>query len=299
MNKRYNFNEEEMSIKPVWAFTYSMVGIVCMSLLWSIITMVFPGVDPQNNMIAFFASFFIITLALFIGSAITYKVQGLQIGDVTQLKFKKIYILVIVLVGFGTFFGLSGVNDYFVMFLEKFGYKPDIITLPPKSFLSVAGSILFIAILPAVVEEFLFRGIMLKGAKNLGSLQAVFVTALAFSLYHMSPAQTIYQFVIGVIYALIALSSGSIIPTTILHFLNNFVIIMLNYFCPTFMLSGWVKIVLTIVGLIMTAIGLILALKNFKFEKIEVKKSTKLDYLIAILPGFIICFAVWVANLFV
>ena len=50
-----------------------------------------------------------------------------------------------------------------------------------------------------------------------------------FSLFHQNPAQTPYQFLCGVAYALVALKSGSVLPTIVAHFFNNALIIVLTY----------------------------------------------------------------------
>ncbi|MGN1052451.1 MAG: lysostaphin resistance A-like protein, partial [Candidatus Scatosoma sp.] len=84
------------------------------------------------------------------------------------------------------------------------------------------------AVLPAFLEELFFRGILLDGMKNFGTVAAVFYGAALFSLYHQSPAQTVYQFICGACFALIALRSGSILPTMVSHFINNAAIVILT-----------------------------------------------------------------------
>lgn len=287
--------------KAAGAFTASMLAVIVAYLVAGIIVyFVQDKIDITTNAVYVLGSFFIISLALAVGTFMTYQKQKLLLSDVTEVKFSKKYIAVIALIAVGALFGLSSLNDYFVMFLEKFGYVADNVTLPQKSFFNVVFSVVFIALIPAIVEEFLFRGVMLKGCENFGKIQAVLVTAAAFSLYHMSPAQTIYQFIIGVIYAIVALTSKSIIPTTILHFLNNFLIITWNYLLPDLVVSGAAKIILCVVGIFMVAAGIYLSVKGFDFKdgKKQYKKADVIDYLIAILPGFAICLVMWIANLF-
>lgn len=301
--KTFNLKDEQISTpyKAAGAFTISMLAVIVAYLIAGIIIyLIQDKIDLQTNPVYIFCSFFIISLALAVGSFITYKRQKLLLADVTEIKFSKNYIIVIVCIAIGALFGLSSLNDYFVMFLEKFGYVADNVNLPPKSFWSVVFSIIFIAFIPAVVEEFLFRGLMLKGAESFGKIQAVLVTAAAFSLYHMSPAQTIYQFVIGVIYAIVALTSKSIIPTMILHFLNNFLIIIWHYLLPDLIIEGTLKIILCVIGVLLVIVGVLLSVKGFDFkkEKSQYKKIEIIDYLVAILPGFAICLVMWIANLF-
>lgn len=82
--------------------------------------------------------------------------------------------------------------------------------------------------LPACLEELFFRGIVFHGMKKFGNVAAVLASAGLFALYHQSPAQTIYQFICGACFALIALRSGSILPTVVSHFVNNALILILE-----------------------------------------------------------------------
>lgn len=286
--------------KTTSVYTLSMVAVIGAYLIMGIIIALFDGkVDYEGSLIYFCANYFLVSVALFVGFIITYRKQNLVIYDVTNVKFNLKFVWVIILVTFGALFGLSSLNDYFVALLEKWGYVADAVTLPKKSFASVVSTIIFVALIPAVMEESVFRGLMLKGAENFGKIQAVLVTAAAFSLYHMSPSQTIYQFVIGVIYGFVALSSGSVIPTTILHFLNNFIIIVIYYFFPSFKIEGSVKIIVTVLGVLAVLAALFITLKGFSFKKEDKKdKASIVEYVSYLAPGFLICLVMWIANLF-
>lgn len=287
-------------MKASGAFTTSMLVVVIAYFCMGIITVAYGTEKLEDNIVYFFARYFVISLSLIIGCLITYKRQKLLFGDVTELKFDYKYLIVILLVAVGALFGLSSLNDYFVAFLQKFGYVPDMVTLPKKSALNVILCVVFIALLPAITEEFLFRGLVLKGSLSLGNIPAILISAAAFSLYHTSPSQTIYQFVIGVIYAVIATTSNSVIPTIVIHFLNNFIIIIFNYYLPDFSLTGGVKIISVVLGVLCVAIGLYISLKGTKFlgEKQKKNKADVLEYSLTVAPGFLVCIVLWVANLF-
>lgn len=287
-------------MKAAGAFTTSMLVVVIAYFCMGIITAAYGVEKLENNIVYFFARYLVISLSLIIGSLIVYKRQKLLFSDVTEVKFDYKYLIVILFVSVGALFGLSGLNDYFVAFLQKFGYVPDMVTLPDKTPLNVILCVAIIALIPAITEEFLFRGLVLKGSLWLGNIPAVLISAAAFSLYHTSPSQTIYQFVIGVIYAVIATTSGSVIPTIVIHFLNNFIIIIFNYYLPDFLLTGGLKIASVVLGVLLVAAGLLISLKGVKFfgknEKKE--KSDVLEYFLTVAPGFLICIVLWVANLF-
>lgn len=296
--KKYVKNGTIPIYKSAVSFTYAMVFIIVAYVVAAVIKIAF---NPAESDLVFYASgFFLISLALFFASLFTVKKNALDVKDVTKFKFHPKFIAVILLTLFGTLFGFSKLNDYFVAFLQTFGYVPNVITLPEKSVASVIVCVVFIAVIPAVTEEFLFRGLLLKSSEYFGKVFAVIVSATAFSLYHMSPAQTIYQFVLGVIYGFIALSSESVLPTIILHFLNNFTVIVLNYFFPTFNPEFNVEIILAVLGVLSVVCALMITLYKFDFSKPKcAEKEEKIDYAILVLPGFFICAVMWIAQLFV
>jgi len=86
----------------------------------------------------------------------------------------------------------------------------------------LALAVLAIALAPAVCEETLFRGALLRGlASRLHPGVALLVTAAMFSLYHFKPVQMLPTFTLGLILGVLSLRAGSILPSTIAHFLNN------------------------------------------------------------------------------
>lgn len=137
------------------------------------------------------------------------------------------YFLVAIVLQVGLL-SLSSLNDIFIGFLERFGYEKAILLLPDLSGFGLIATIFCVAVLPAIFEEILFRGIVLKGLQSFGALASVLLCGGLFALYHQSPVQTAYQFACGAAFALVALKSGSILPTVLSHFINNTLIIVLT-----------------------------------------------------------------------
>ena len=82
-------------------------------------------------------------------------------------------------------------------------------------------NLIIIALLPAVVEEFIFRGLLLNGYKRRNPLMAILLSSFLFGLMHMNLNQFSYAFVIGVIFALLAYATGSLLPSILGHFIIN------------------------------------------------------------------------------
>ncbi|MBQ7323459.1 MAG: CPBP family intramembrane metalloprotease [Clostridia bacterium] len=125
-------------------------------------------------------------------------------------------------------FSLSQLNTLFLQFLSQFGYQEQSILLPSMDGFGFVGVLLVVALLPAIFEELIFRGLLLKGLHVFGEVGAVLLCGGLFALYHQNPAQTLYQFCCGAAFAFVALRSGSILPTVLSHFINNAVILTLT-----------------------------------------------------------------------
>lgn len=136
------------------------------------------------------------------------------------------YFLLAILLQCGLL-SLSQLNGLFLEWLGEFGYQDTPINIPSLEGFGFVGVLFAIAVLPAIFEEIIFRGLLLKGMRSFGVVGAVLLNGALFALYHQNPAQTIYQFCCGVAFALIALRAGSILPTIVSHFLNNALIITL------------------------------------------------------------------------
>ena len=82
-------------------------------------------------------------------------------------------------------------------------------------------NLVIIALLPAVVEEFIFRGLIFNGYKRRNPLMAILLSAMLFGLIHMNLNQFSYAFVIGIIFGLMAYATGSLLPSIMAHFIIN------------------------------------------------------------------------------
>ena len=85
-----------------------------------------------------------------------------------------------------------------------------------------------LAIVPAVLEEFLCRGIISAEYNTYGSLTSVIMSALMFSMLHTSFVRfPIYLFT-GVVLSLTASVSSSVLSSMLVHALNNIFVLFLE-----------------------------------------------------------------------
>lgn len=127
---------------------------------------------------------------------------------------------------FGLNFFIGGIDRALV----SGGYQLSSLSLPLDHFGWYVLSIIVLALLPAIFEELIFRGIILNGlVKRLGEVGAIFMSALLFSLMHASLQQLLYTFILGIILGWIATRTGSTFSSMIVHFLNNAIVVTISF----------------------------------------------------------------------
>ncbi|MBQ3284945.1 MAG: CPBP family intramembrane metalloprotease [Ruminococcus sp.] len=80
---------------------------------------------------------------------------------------------------------------------------------------------LTVAILPAFVEEFAFRGIIMGILRPYSAGLAILVSSATFALMHGNFVQLPFTFCCGLVFAYIDIKTNSLLPSIIIHFLNN------------------------------------------------------------------------------
>lgn len=210
-------------------------------------------------------------------------------------KFNPIYLILSIILSFGMFYGFGFINLSFSNFLEKVGVNVSSISLDLSSFKQYIICTLAFCLAPAIFEEITFRHVVLNGVKGnviIGSL----LSALCFSLYHFSLSQFIYQFIYGFFLSVLAIKSGSILPSILAHFLNNFIIISTQYFNINIDLFSPFIIV---IGLILTCCFVFFTL-IFKGQKNGLKgeKINVLDFILGASLGMIFCIILMVGGVF-
>ena len=148
-----------------------------------------------------------------------------------QVNFKlNIWVLLlVVLIGIIALYGFSPLTAMIDHVTSGWGYKSSTANIDVSNFWNFFGTIFYIALIPAICEELIFRGIITNGFKKYGTVIAVVLSAVLFALVHQNLQQLLYQLFLGGVMAYIAIKTGSIVYTMILHFFNNFVILFVAF----------------------------------------------------------------------
>lgn len=235
----YNLTEEYKETKAIKkASNYIGIAII-LSFIFSIFAMgilyviakiftshsnindAFDGLDPViyyliNSIVAIIAS----VLPFYISSSF----MNNKISDLIQFKtFDKKFGLACIGIGLITCVYANFTADSLLFNLNSIGLYPHIPDLPYDN--NIASIIMYtisLSIIPPLVEEFAYRGIVLGSLRQYGDGFAILVSSVLFGLMHANFGQTPFAFIVGLILGFLTVRLNSILPAMIIHFLNNF-----------------------------------------------------------------------------
>ncbi len=256
-----NQTSEEFSFTPTevhsWAkrngfahWVVAMIWLVIVLILFQVVAgIVFVGlimatggtIDPANAMASMTEHIDLLFIGnsvgqiLFLGLA-TFLVVRLNIGSESKRSFLRIQwnnqvVKYLVMGGL-----LIIVIQPIIIYL---GYLNSLIPIPEtfsdlqvsqyemiEDFLRTDGIVWFgllnIALIPAICEELLFRGYILRAfEKSWGPIVAILISGLIFGMFHIQLGNIFPLATLGIILALMTWLSGTLWPAIIAHFINN------------------------------------------------------------------------------
>ncbi len=203
-----------MIVVPIIFLTISIIG----------------GVSANDN-INLYIIMSITSLACLIIPGFIYcklsKTSLQKIVPFQKIKFTKLMLLVSV--GFGMAFIGDYVAEIFIHNMSLVGISNkmdmDYTTYSP---LENMLYILSVAVVPAISEEFALRGIVLGKLRQFGDSFAVIISAVLFAVLHGNIVQIPFAFILGLVFGFIVIKTNTLLPTIIIHFLNNFYAVVIS-----------------------------------------------------------------------
>lgn len=130
-------------------------------------------------------------------------------------------------------------------------------------------SLIVLAVIPAFVEEYVFRGFILGAYETVDKRSAVLISSLFFALIHMSVGQAAYGFFYGCVFALVRLATGNVIYSMLMHFTFNAASVAVSYTGDIFV-TGWIvatAFAISLIGFI------IMCIMFFKRHPVQLSSS--------------------------
>lgn len=159
-------------------------------------------------------------------------------------------------------------------------------------------SLIYAAVLAPLIEEIIFRKILLNKLRRFGDIPAILMTGLAFGLFHFNLMQFFYAAVLGFLFAYITIRTNTIRYSIILHMMINSVgtifvpfVKDMNLFVMM-MITAWVFTAVTI-----GVVFFILNIRKIRLEKAEQPVRAKAFILnLGVILFIIISIALFIVN---
>lgn len=157
-------------------------------------------------------------------------------------------------------------------------------------------SLFFLALLPAVCEELLFRGAIFNCLRTHSRTFAIVMSSLCFAVFHMSGYQFIYPILFGLLLGLIMDKWGNIWYCILTHFFNNALVLVSNYISSAEIgAPNTTQIILSVVCSIVFALGIIGFSKiKYKLNMDYTSRKTESQNQIGFWLGFAGMVAIWI-----
>lgn len=211
-------------------------------------------------------------------------------NSINNIRFvnKKVNILPLILIGFLVIEIADIVTNYAMGICKFIGVKstsPEFIV--EKTTLGIFLSVINFSLVPALTEEFIFRGIILNSVRPYGKVFAIFSSSFLFGLVHGNLEQFVFAFITGIFFSYVTLLTGSLLPSVIVHFLNNFAADLLNVFKDKENILKIILIFKSFVGLLGLVCLFYCWLKNMpSIRKVFKTKCSKKKFNIAFIDKF-------------
>lgn len=152
----------------------------------------------------------------------------------TNLCFEKpeSFSLMFASVPFGFLICLIG--NYITSVFVSLSRSSGVILTAPEYYTpdSLAGRILYavsIAVVPALVEEFAIRGVVMQPLRRYGDRFAIVVSALVFGILHGNLVQAPFAFIAGMGMGYAVCLTNSVWTGVLIHFCNNFYSVLIDF----------------------------------------------------------------------
>lgn len=125
----------------------------------------------------------------------------------------------------GIFLSNAALN-FFYVFFDK---NPPEFPAPPSGSFALVLYVINSVVLPPIIEEIAYRGILLGSLRRYGDKTAIVISSLLFGLAHGNMSQFPYSFVLGMTIAFFVIKTNSIYTGIFIHFVNNGIAIFLEF----------------------------------------------------------------------
>lgn len=122
------------------------------------------------------------------------------------------------------------INSYLITIFTEVGLSvPEAPQTMENTIPSLALNLFTMAVLPALLEEMIYRGYILRTLRSFGNVFAVIVSSALFSLMHGNLRQIPFAFIVGLVLGYLYVITDNIWMPIAVHFTNNAFSVLMEY----------------------------------------------------------------------
>lgn len=211
-----------------------------------------------------------------IGFAVYYLMMKMPKNERPQLEKKKMSVkdfVVVFLICMAATYLFNIVSNVITYIIGLIKQSPVVNPLDTVVGDNLVLQVLVLCVAAPIVEELIFRKLLLDRLRPYGDKIAIWVTALAFALLHGNLSQVLYALALGMIFAYVVLRTNDVRYTIALHLIIN----LLGSTVMPMMVAGGDMVLTAIAGLLIIVfivgggILFILNIKRIVLEEGEIK----------------------------
>lgn len=215
----------------------------------------------------------------FLAAMLLMKSQQRRILDCFGKPFAGGLLWLAVPAGFAVCMAGNVATGWFISLAERVGVT---LTAPeaavPGDPAGIAFHIVQIAVVPALIEEFALRGVVMQPLRRYGDAFAVIASSVIFALMHGNLIQAPFALIAGIGLGYFVISTGSIWTGVIIHFLNNLFSVVISLVQSNTGQSADFAYTLTLSVSLVAGLGCVVAYRfadsRYRFRRTSLPLST-------------------------
>lgn len=159
------------------------------------------------------------------------------------------------------FMYLSSIIGSFIIYLFS-NLKGREVRNPVESFIKASNiylNVLYTVVIGPIMEEFIFRKVLLNKVRRFGDRPAIIFTGIAFGLYHLNLSQFLYAATLGIIFSYTAIRTNTIKYTIIIHMILNAIGTVI---APYALKNTSIMLLLSLWLIVSIVVGLVIFVRN-------------------------------------
>ncbi len=233
MKNKKNKNKNQNRISGA-AFTAPFLVLSVMVLLWAGEFYVKRASAAGENV---FLSLCIVQAIAFLAPTLLYyQLKHRRLSTSVLISPMKINQGVFII--FASLLFFSGQILIRIITIKYFGVSAPSASVVPTENVPAIQPILALCVVPALCEEFFFRGVILSEYRSYGLARAVIISSVFFAFSHFSFSGFLIYIFTGLMLSFLTVVCRSVFPAIILHFVNNLIDLYAGSFFENFADSG-------------------------------------------------------------